>query len=1023
MQPARLASETDVERWQANGAKLWTSVLWLTFTTAFAACPADPGLSSKPPGYVFDALHNADPARLFAGAARKLPERLSTTGLCATTGLSSSSFGFAGIEGAEWRAVPHSRRLQENGGLEPMPLTQGVLFGGPSAGTSKSAAKPAASPSPAPAAQGDVSDLPPALPKLSDDMADLEGQLGGEPKFNEGSATPGTTVAPVPPAQEGDFPGLQVTPVQSVPAPAVPAVQGLPATGANASQAAVHAPLPTLQVGNGCSRALTSVSVATGAQPQLRLHFAACNGGPAAVVAAQLEKDSTVSEKPGMAGHTLWRWMCQVDPGNCKEILAEQNGAQTKPAETLSGLIGQGPCVGQGVIPKASTDTSPSACKATCHERIIKNRADPSFGSCTGFAFDSAAKSCTLYTGWAVKESDPTQGADQTCYSLKYEDKLVQEQAQAVPQQQPQELQSQGSMNLEVVAIEPQCFQGFEWYSLSKAIPVGHASWNLIGLLATRSGTVLRLARDCSGKLTGDCEAADKELSPLLAQFSEVPDHDQAEPASPSPGPLYHDPMPVPRTRGAQIVNGVMGDESYTALYSERDGVWAWHLISCVAAVALGFLVTAGLITCCTYKAPPPTPNVGDEKIRHFGVCLVIGSLAAVLHGDVPAKDLLRLRVKPTYNDPADDTAFYHSVASFGLSFAVGENAAQLAMRRDADIRGSSKEVFGNGSVDVGTCLEAAAESDGREILESRLAAEAELLAAIRSDNADQVRRVMRHCVARHQLAQADTYHDAADQGAIYHLVASYGLKFEIGDTPFDLAERNGCKNAARVLRRYRVTSALRLAELEPDTAAKGPAPPEPSAETPIDLKAIFGGFFFFFFGVQLTNAMTGEEICTAPSPGGCRIFLKGAAALTAGTEDAEEAIQLSTLVLSTVQGVYVASIKLGDFEEQDFGEGLRPGRLHLIGGRGMGRDPPANVGLKLHKDGMAEFVYEKRPFDRGHCAPPTYSVPGVEVVLTEGSEGTYIRGMSSNEGRFQQEQVILLAMVKDWIWADQTVR
>ena len=34
-----------------------------------------------------------------------------------------------------------------------------------------------------------------------------------------------------------------------------------------------------------------------------------------------------------------------------------------------------------------------------------------------------------------------------------------------------------------------------------------------------------------------------------------------------------------------------------------------------------------------------------------------------------------------------------------------------------------------------------------------------------------------------------------------------------------------------------------------------------------------------------------------------------------------------------------------GDFEEQDFGEGLRPGRLHLIGGRGMGRDPPANVG------------------------------------------------------------------------------
>lgn len=405
-----------------------------------------------------------------------------------------------------------------------------------------------------------------------------------------------------------------------------------------------------------------------------------------------------------------------------------------------------------------------------------------------------------------------------------------------------------------------------------------------------------------------------------------------------------------------------------------------------------------------------------------------IEALAAVLHGDVPAKDLLRLRVKPTYNDPADDTAFYHSIAAFGLSFALGENAAQLAMRNDC--------------VDVGTCLQAAADSEGREIHESRLAAEAELLAAIRSDNADQVKHVMRHCVARHQLAQAvvkDTYHDAADQGAIYHLVASYGLKFEIGDTPFDLAKRNECNNAARALRRYQVTSALRLAAIEPETAAKGPAPPEASAATPIDLK------------VQLTNAMTGEEICTvsassqwtiallaraaasqAPSPGGCRIFLKGAAALTAGTvlaklqEDAEETIQLSTLVLSAVDGVYTARIKLGDFEEQDFPGGLRPGRLHLIGGRGRGRDQPARVGLKLHKDGMVEFVYEKRPFDRGHCAPDsggwyvyakgkwTYSVPGVEVVLTQGTEGTFIRGMRTDDGRFQQEQVILLAMVKE---------
>ena len=48
--------------------------------------------------------------------------------------------------------------------------------------------------------------------------------------------------------------------------------------------------------------------------------------------------------------------------------------------------------------------------------------------------------------------------------------------------------------------------EGFEWYALSEPIRIGLASWDLIGLLATRQGTAEERAAYTEKELL--CEAA-----------------------------------------------------------------------------------------------------------------------------------------------------------------------------------------------------------------------------------------------------------------------------------------------------------------------------------------------------------------------------------------------------------------------------------------------------------------------------------------------------------------------------------
>eukprot|EP00927_Polykrikos_kofoidii_P072528 TRINITY_DN68632_c0_g1_i1.p1 TRINITY_DN68632_c0_g1~~TRINITY_DN68632_c0_g1_i1.p1 ORF type:complete len:434 (+),score=65.88 TRINITY_DN68632_c0_g1_i1:106-1407(+) len=168
-------------------------------------------------------------------------------------------------------------------------------------------------------------------------------------------------------------------------------------------------------------------------------------------------------------------------------------------------------------------------------------------------------------------------------------------------------------------------------------------------------------------------------------------------------------------------------------------------------------------------------------------------ALAVALGSSGCPEVLLSVSVKETLNDPSDETAFYHSVASFGLQFRVGDKAVQLAKR--------------SGKRQAASTLATLCHSHGLPYLsteEERIQAEDRFLRAISADDADAALSILEGDVPSAillNLAVKDSFGNESDTGAFFHSVASYSLRFEIGDTAERLAERNGRVEVARALK------------------------------------------------------------------------------------------------------------------------------------------------------------------------------------------------------------------------------
>eukprot|EP00435_Cladocopium_sp_Y103_P040410 s666_g11.t1 len=187
------------------------------------------------------------------------------------------------------------------------------------------------------------------------------------------------------------------------------------------------------------------------------------------------------------------------------------------------------------------------------------------------------------------------------------------------------------------------------------------------------------------------------------------------------------------------------------------------------------------------------------------------------------------------------------------------------------------------------------------------------------------------------QLQVKETFNDPAELTAFYHSVATFGLKFQLGDSLQDLAVRNERPAAVQSLASTTET---------------------PAVEVPLE--------------VLVMNTVNGQELCRVsasstwtilqlaqdvaskvPTPG-CRVFLLGNAALTTGTtlgdlveKEGASSLELSSLVRSNVEGVYFAKVHPND--EMD--GPLLGGRGRLLAGRPLRREP-REMQLELKVDG-----------------------------------------------------------------------
>jgi len=619
------------------------ATLALALQTNGQQCRIAPQASA---GYVWDTLPNAGPEQV-VGATNRVPQvPLSTSNLCNAGHLPSYAFAFAGIEGTEWKAAPKAvpRRLQgffpptetapaptepptdlAGASMVIAPLPPIGPTDAPEAPEAKAPA-PATAPAPAPAKPKAPEPTPEPLKPFPGGMS-VEDITGAVPALT-GDFPAAPTFPPTKPAEP-----TEPTEPTAPAAPTVPTATAAPLlqlTTKAPPPAWTSATFPTFKVGTNCDQHLSHVAVAAGIpKPQLRLYFAGCGQQPTAVVAVDLRSSSSSAA----IGEKLKDWMCQVDAESCSAALKSLEGGKGPKhakVETMEGLVGKGICTGEGVVSSPDKGAaSAEECRLACKAKIEKNAADESFDTCTGFSWDAKGQSCMTYGAWPVKKADPLAGPDASCYSMSVGRRL-----EVAPQSAPSTKEvnldffadllsgSEGSSHMNIVPAVPNCFESFSWYSISKPIDVPDKTFEIIKYMVRKDAELFRpLAaseskhqvkvlvqpacfQDCSGQLFGACQKQNAMVEKDQAEDSHKPLIGQ---------PHYYEPVPQPETRGGKMMLSLMGDAAYSDVFSTQDGVWAWSAVIGAGSLALGFLMTAGCIACCTYR--PPQEEVDPNKV------------------------------------------------------------------------------------------------------------------------------------------------------------------------------------------------------------------------------------------------------------------------------------------------------------------------------------------------------------------------------------------------------------------------
>mmetsp|Transcript_28688 Transcript_28688/g.78890 ORF Transcript_28688/g.78890 Transcript_28688/m.78890 type:complete len:426 (+) Transcript_28688:106-1383(+) len=356
-----------------------------------------------------------------------------------------------------------------------------------------------------------------------------------------------------------------------------------------------------------------------------------------------------------------------------------------------------------------------------------------------------------------------------------------------------------------------------------------------------------------------------------------------------------------------------------------------------------------------------------------------VDAIATTLGSSGCAEILLHMQVKASWGDAADETAFFHSVVSYGLKFRLGDRAVQLARR--------------NGKQKAAEALGTLCHSYGLPLFsfdEERIMAEARLLKAIAEDDGDAVLRILEGVVPPAVLLNLQVkavLDNESDAAAFFHPVASYGLSFEIDDDAERLAERSGRLNAARALR-AKALKTKAPQHTEPTSAAMlhvtlRDCCGELLGELDIDNSGRIG---------DLTAAL--NEVVPLPEGDVRRELLSGELLLDPDLPVASyfpdsQSVDLSSMIAAG--GTYQAR----------------------IGGGRMIRGGGPDIVVRLMRNGQAFFELTCRPIDRGHCAGASGGLElcasGAWCITNSGVRVTLNKKKTSvmNRGRWGETKVI----------------
>lgn len=331
-------------------------------------------------------------------------------------------------------------------------------------------------------------------------------------------------------------------------------------------------PVQFVKGADSCSQTLNGIGVFTAIESHasLRLHFEGC-GRPSSVVAFRLTNEtrpSTGTGEPTVMGLNVLDWMCKISPKECqvaKGAAVKADPSAVNNLELARGKVGVGRCTGYGVEPHPVTNPAPttaSGCAAECQQRIARNLADPSQGSCRGYAWSEHLMSCIVYDGWPVTGTDDSWSTDgYFCDNMT----AVATQTPAPPSA----ASTQAVLDLSKVFSDPRaitarrlqvqpykqgCFPTFDWYMIDRWVNVPSHEFAIMleltktnttdkqylfshpsmGGKAPRANLIVERAclRDCNGALRAEC-LSEQGMAGAPPGFTNLPDGRLVATASP----------------------------------------------------------------------------------------------------------------------------------------------------------------------------------------------------------------------------------------------------------------------------------------------------------------------------------------------------------------------------------------------------------------------------------------------------------------------------------------------------------